>query len=213
MVANMDTKALEDILSAASADEVTTLLIQKETRCLKYCLSLRLSYPKAVSETILDYYEYGKKHLKQQTLQDENTGDLESELCNMLKSLATDSQKFKAKKDRRQQRSSFKDVLRAVEEGDTPDVHIKFGTEVLVLDSWSRKKQYDAICQVLGSGMNLHLAENDFLRDIFDLGPPMLVGGVTTKVSKSERHAMNMANFKSLSIARQKNRDKRVAAF
>ncbi|KAK2722213.1 hypothetical protein QYM36_002688 [Artemia franciscana] len=30
MVANMDTKALEDILSAASAGEVTTLLIQKE---------------------------------------------------------------------------------------------------------------------------------------------------------------------------------------
>ncbi|XP_065571908.1 interferon-related developmental regulator 1-like isoform X2 [Artemia franciscana] len=145
--------------------------------------------------------------------EDKNTGDLESELCNMLKSLATDSQKFRAKKDRRQQRSSFRDVLRAVEEGDTPDVHIKFGTEVLVLDSWSRKKQYDAICQVLGSGMNLHLAENEFLRDIFDLGPPMLVGGVTTKVSKSERHAMNMANFKSRSIARQKNRDKRVAAF
>nr|CAG4635637.1 EOG090X0ARF [Artemia franciscana] len=80
--------------------------------------------------------------------EDKNTGDLESELCNMLKSLATDSQKFRAKKDRRQQRSSFRDVLRAVEEGDTPDVHIKFGTEVLVLDSWSRKKQYDAICQV-----------------------------------------------------------------
>jgi len=46
---------------------------------------------------------------------DKNTGDLESELCNMLKSLATDSQKFRAKKDRRQQRSSFRDVLRAVE--------------------------------------------------------------------------------------------------
>ncbi len=36
-------------------------------------------------------------------------------LCEMLKKLATDSNKHRAKKDRRQQRSSFRDILRAVE--------------------------------------------------------------------------------------------------
>ena len=37
------------------------------------------------------------------------------ELCDKLRQLATDSNKFRAKKDRKQQRSSFRDVLRAVE--------------------------------------------------------------------------------------------------
>ena len=41
-------------------------------------------------------------------------------LCETLKQLATDSNKFRAKKDRRQQRSSFREVLRAIEEGDSP---------------------------------------------------------------------------------------------
>ena len=42
-------------------------------------------------------------------------GDDMYELCLKLKELATDSNKYRAKKDRRQQRSSFRDVLRAVE--------------------------------------------------------------------------------------------------
>lgn len=36
-------------------------------------------------------------------------------LCDLLKELATDSDKHKAKKDLRQQRSSFRDVMRAIE--------------------------------------------------------------------------------------------------
>ena len=40
------------------------------------------------------------------------------ELCEQLKELATDSNKYRAKKDRRQQRSSFRDILRAVEVSD-----------------------------------------------------------------------------------------------
>ena len=38
-------------------------------------------------------------------------------LCDTLRELATDGSKHKAKKDRRQQRSSFRDILRAVEVG------------------------------------------------------------------------------------------------
>lgn len=48
------------------------------------------------------------------SLQDYEGKDIDS-LCETLKKLATDSNKHRAKKDRRQQRSSFRDVLRAVE--------------------------------------------------------------------------------------------------
>lgn len=78
-------------------------------------------------------------------------------LCDKLRMLATDSQKFRAKKDRRQQRSSFRDILRAVEDREAPNIQIKFGKERLIIDTWCRKRQYDAFCYVLKSGMNLHL--------------------------------------------------------
>ena len=45
---------------------------------------------------------------------DEFQGD-ENGLCDLLKELATDSDRHKAKKDLRQQRSSFRDVMRAIE--------------------------------------------------------------------------------------------------
>lgn len=38
-----------------------------------------------------------------------------SNLCESLKHLATDGSKHRAKKDRRQQRSTFRDVLRSIE--------------------------------------------------------------------------------------------------
>ena len=79
------------------------------------------------------------------------------ELCDKLRALATDSQKFRAKKDRRQQRNVFRYVLREVEENEPPNIHYKFGRERLTIDTWSTKRQYDAFCYVLKSGMNLHL--------------------------------------------------------
>ena len=47
-------------------------------------------------------------------LQDFEGGDID-ELCEFLKKLATESAKRIAKKDRRQQRSTFRDVLRSIE--------------------------------------------------------------------------------------------------
>nr|CAG4634973.1 EOG090X0ARF [Alona affinis] len=142
------------------------------------------------------------------------------ELCDKLRQLATDSHKYRAKKDRKQQRSSFRDILRAVEacfschENEAPDIRVKFGKETLDIDTWGSKHQYDSFCQLLGSGMNLHLAQNELLRDIFNLGSALLDDGTGgSRVKKVERHHMNMAAFKARSLARGKNRDKRSAVF
>ena len=70
------------------------------------------------------------------------------ELIAVLKQLATDSTKSRSKKDRKEQRSSFRDILRGVEEGDPPSEKVKFGQEVLFLDSWYKKIQYDWFCKV-----------------------------------------------------------------
>jgi len=131
-------------------------------------------------------------------------------LCEKLQSLATDSQKFRAKKDRRVQRSSFRDILKCVQEGTAPYITVKFGKERLVLDSWCKKRQYDAFCHVLGSGMNLHLSENDLLRDIFGLGAPLSAETGVQRISKFERHMGNLAASKARTRVRGKLRDKRA---
>lgn len=135
------------------------------------------------------------------------------DLLAVLRELATDSSKSKSKKDRKEQRSSFRDIFKAVEEGDCPNESIRFGRESLYLDCWYKKLQYEWFCKVLGTGMNLHLSTNFMLREIFELGAPLnqfdLQGG--DKPSKSERNAANQLAFKIRTQSRGKNRDKRSA--
>uniref|UniRef100_A0A665TS97 Interferon-related developmental regulator 1 n=1 Tax=Echeneis naucrates TaxID=173247 RepID=A0A665TS97_ECHNA len=135
------------------------------------------------------------------------------ELCNKLNALATDCNKHRAKTDKRKQRSVFRDVLKAVEEGDFQSETIRFGTERMTIDSWVKKRTYDAFREFVGSGMNYHLQANEFIRDVFELGPPVLVDSATMKamkISRFERHLHNSAAFKARTKARSKFRDKRV---
>lgn len=135
------------------------------------------------------------------------------ELCDKLNALATDCNKHRAKTDKRKQRSVFRDVLKAVEEGDFQSETIRFGMERMTIDSWLRKRTYDAFREFVGSGMNYHLQANEFIRDVFELGPPMLVDSATVKamkISRFERHLHNSAAFKARTKARSKFRDKRV---
>ncbi|XP_059618909.1 interferon-related developmental regulator 2 [Phlebotomus argentipes] len=134
------------------------------------------------------------------------------ELIEMTKQLATDSNKFRAKRDRKTQRATFRDVLRYIEEEVSPEINVKFGKETLVLNTWSIHHQYTAVCTAIGSGITIHLAENDFLRDVLQLGEKIItIGGVATKQSKLEKHLINAAAFKARTISRSKHRDKRSA--
>jgi len=134
-------------------------------------------------------------------------------LIGSLKQLATDSTKSRSKKDRKEQRSTFRDVLRGVEIGDPPNEKVKFGREILRLDSWLTTLQYQWFCKQLGSGMNFHLASNYMLREIFELGAPLPVydGTTTDKPTKEERNAANQLARKIRTGIRGKNRDKRSA--
>lgn len=58
-------------------------------------------------------------------------------------------------------------------------------------------------------------AENEFLRDILQLGPKLAHsnGVPSNKQSKLERHLVNAAAFKARTLSLRKNRDKRSAVF
>ncbi|KAI4503837.1 hypothetical protein M0802_001240 [Mischocyttarus mexicanus] len=132
-------------------------------------------------------------------------------LIDELKELATDSNKYRAKKDRKQQRANFRDILRYIEEDIVPEMHVRFGQETLYLEGWCTRTQYNACCRLLGPGINIHLAENQLLREIFDLGNKVLPIP-SQKTTKLERTLMNAAAFKARTILRNKTRDKRSAA-
>lgn len=80
----------------------------------------------------------------------------------------------------------------------------------MTIDSWVRKRTYDAFREFVGSGMNYHLQVkprpwvstatqcepvltgvclqgNEFIRDVFELGPPILVDSATMKAMKISR--------------------------
>ncbi|EDX03540.1 GD22793 [Drosophila simulans] len=171
--------------------------------------STHLDVRMAAGETIALILESGRAH-EEDFLEDDI-----AELSEAVKQLATDSHKYRAKRDRKAQRATFRDVLRYLEEDISPEISIRFGTESLTLDSWSIHHQYSAMCTVMGPGMTSQLQENEFIRDIFQLGPRPtntgINGNAKVKPSKLERHLVNAAAFKARSITRGKNRDKRSA--
>lgn len=97
----------------------------------------------------------------------------------------------------------------------SPDIQIRFGNESLLIDTWSCSIQYDKLCEIIGPGITTHLIENDFIRDIFQLGLKMLqlnntAANKQNKQSKLERHLMNAAAFKARTLTMKKSRDKRL---
>uniref|UniRef100_U5EVZ4 Putative interferon-related developmental regulator n=1 Tax=Corethrella appendiculata TaxID=1370023 RepID=U5EVZ4_9DIPT len=134
------------------------------------------------------------------------------DLIESTKQLATDAHKYRAKRDRKVQRATFRDVMRYLEEDVSPEIIIKFGRETLLLDTWSIHHQYTALCNAIGSGMSIHLVENNFLRDVLQLGAKLNDDiGHNMKLGKNEKKFLNAAAFKARTISRGKNRDKRSA--
>jgi len=162
----------------------------------------------AAGESIALLYELAREK------DEEFEGEDLNELATKLKELSKDSSKHRAKKDRRQQRACFRDIVRGVEEGDPPSSKIRFGTESLTMDTWQTKIMYEEICNALGVGMNMHLQKNYLVREMFSLGAPLLEAEAKANVgSKFEKKQAHSENFKLRSIHRGRNRDKRTAVF
>lgn len=136
----------------------------------------------AAGEAIALVLECGRSH--DDTFMDEHV----DELVERTKELATDSHKYRAKRDRKTQRATFRDVVRFIEEDESPEISVRFGQEQLVIGSWAVHHQYETLCTVIGPGITVHLAENEFLREVLELGDRLVVeatGG--NKPSKLEK--------------------------
>jgi hypothetical protein len=139
----------------------------------------------------------------------------------IVNDLIKESSKSTSKKDRRTQHSNFRDILKTIEDfnksveneevssdgeivAEIQDGHdskdfVKVSSQYLYLDNWIRKKQYKVFSDLLGTGMNVHLIENEFLRDIFELGAPILLPcglDKPNKLSKMQRVSRNKEEFR-----------------
>lgn len=56
----------------------------------------------------------------------------------LIQQLATESNRYAGRKERNTQRSCFRDILSTLEEGSVPDREVRFGVELLLLDSWAK---------------------------------------------------------------------------
>lgn len=184
-----------------------TMLLDQHLPKLQECLqSNDVNYRIAVGETIALLVELGRDIDEQFEVEDSES------LCQCLKSLATDGNKHRAKNDRRKQRSIFREVLHYIENEDFTEETIKFGMESVYIDSWVRRRIYDAFKEIMESGVRHHLQFNSLLRDIFSLGPPLILDTAVkgNKISRFEKHLFNSAAFKARTKQRSKVRDKRA---
>ncbi|KAJ8945113.1 hypothetical protein NQ318_001578 [Aromia moschata] len=167
--------------------------------------SAHLEVRMAAGEAFVLIYELGRE-------ESENfEEDFALDVSETFKQLATDSHKYRAKKDRKQQRATFRDILQFIENGTITDIQVKFGKEVLPLDTWTRRKQYETLCNILGPSINIHLTENDLLRDIFEItgSPADIPTYPAHQMERFRKRLLNAANFKARTLSRAKNRDKR----
>ncbi|XP_058128195.1 interferon-related developmental regulator 2 [Anopheles ziemanni] len=157
-------------------------------------------------EIIALLFELGRHH------DDEFLDDQLTDVIEATQKLATDAHKYRAKRDRKVQRATFRDVLHYLEEDVSPEISIKFGRETLLLNSWAIHHQYTCLRNALGFGMNVHLGENLFVREVLQLGAKIDEPERLRKTVKAEQRFLNAAAFKARTISRSKNRDKRSFA-
>eukprot|EP00743_Colponemidia_sp_Colp-15_P001952 GILK01002124.1.p1 GENE.GILK01002124.1~~GILK01002124.1.p1 ORF type:complete len:400 (+),score=77.84 GILK01002124.1:110-1309(+) len=134
-----------------------------------------------------------------------------AEILNHLQELAADNSRYMARRDRKEQRLTFREIQRTVESGEVPEIVIKIGSEQLELNSWSQIKQYEALTDILESGMPFHLAQNLLLRDMFDLGE--VQSGPIEKMTTAQKKAFLSESAevaKARDLHRTKNRKHRA---
>ncbi|VDL85444.1 unnamed protein product [Schistocephalus solidus] len=136
------------------------------------------------------------------------------QLVQLLTDLATDGTKAKSKVDLKKQRQTFRDVLNFLKASDMPfEQNIQVGAERLEITSCLQNYHYQALCQLLAYGLNSHLLQNELVRSVFDMGPPVTKSTMSRAektMNKAARHYANQFAFKVRTQYMLPSRDKRA---
>ena len=82
--------------------------------------------------------------------------------------MKSESHKYKAKKERKIQRASFREILQSITDGDYAGQTLLVGpskhSQELTLSTWALRFQYDAVCRALEEGVDVHMTYNASVR-------------------------------------------------
>ncbi|KAJ8733032.1 hypothetical protein PYW07_015631 [Mythimna separata] len=130
-------------------------------------------------------------------------------LLPQLKELALDSDKSRAKRDRRIQRATFREILKYFEEGQVPCTSAHIGTETAAWSTWAGGATYTALATALGGALQVLAPHCPSLRAALQLSTEV---PEEEKTEKLQRHRQNKATSKARHFTRNKNKDKRSLA-
>lgn len=109
----------------------------------------------------------------------------DDELIDLLHDIATEYNRHKSKKERKQQRSIFRDIYDTVSDGEVPTEMLTVAHEEIEFSSWAEIIRLNALRACLKGGILVHFRKNQLLREIFDLGAPP--AAPTNKMSSIEK--------------------------
>jgi len=134
-----------------------------------------------------------------------------NDLYSLLRDLSNEGGHHKGKREKRAQKTNFREILRSVEDGCFPDKTIRFGIESMDITSWVCSCKYNALKEVLASGINTHLQSNFVIREIFGLGAMVCKEDVEERTNKCEKEWLNAVTVKARKKSRSQQRDDKHA--
>ncbi|KAI7906533.1 interferon-related developmental regulator-domain-containing protein [Cokeromyces recurvatus] len=84
-----------------------------------------------------------------------------------LRELSVDSNRHRAKSDRAEQKSVFRDIIKSVEENIKPVEELKINGRILTFRGWAKIIPLNAFRRCLGQGFQYHVKVNPMMKEIF----------------------------------------------
>lgn len=131
-------------------------------------------------------------------------------LVDEIELLTNDGSKYRKRDYRAKQRHVFKEILNEVQENRQAfnKTKIRFSKkETLDINNRIDKCYYDFLVDILQDGMNLHLRKNCLIRDLFNLGEPILITDDEMPQEKSvQQKSHKDRKAKNRKVSKGKNR-------
>lgn len=147
---------------------------------------------------------------------------LKAKIINQARNLSAEAGgKSSAKKDLSNQRNTFRDILEYFEDGYSPEISIKIGSESLQTSTWAQMIQLNFLKHFLGGGFIKHMQENELLQDVFGFTPKKkYLSDSEHRLSSSEKRlfrspnsVVNKARTQQLNKQRMLSEGKNIGRF
>ncbi|KAJ9062107.1 Interferon- developmental regulator 1 [Entomophthora muscae] len=120
-----------------------------------------------------------------------------NDLVSKINMLLHDRSRFRSKKERLHQRTAFRSIVATVEDGENPEIKLKFKTRNVFIHSWVSMKMLQHFRSVLAGGLHIHMEKNELLADVF--GDSMIFSGLAGTDSPRIVNSANSAISKARS--------------